>query len=83
MTGLLGVAHCGHPLLHLFGRDVLDVRPDVPLVPERVLDSAHAVAIELVLDGPLQFRSVDASNRRPVLIPDFADELRALGRGKK
>ena len=36
-----------HALFHLLGRDVLDVARDVPLVPERILELARAIAVEL------------------------------------
>jgi acetyl-CoA/propionyl-CoA carboxylase biotin carboxyl carrier protein len=38
-------------LLHLMGRDVLDVRGDVPHVTERILEASGAVTVELVLQG--------------------------------
>src|SRR6266540_3485289 len=49
-----GSTHAGHrrlAALHdLLGREVLLVRGDLPLVPERIRDLAEAVAPELVLD---------------------------------
>ncbi len=42
--------HLGHALLHLFRRDVLDVRRDVPTMSERVDELSRTVAVELVLD---------------------------------
>ena len=36
-------------LLHLLGWDVLDVRGDVPHVPEGILEASRAIAVELVL----------------------------------
>ena len=44
----------GGTALQLFGRNVLDVRGDVPDVPERVFDAARAVAVELIRDGSRQ-----------------------------
>lgn len=45
-----GAGHCGRgALLHFVWRDVFDVGGDIPLMAERVLKLAGAVAIELVL----------------------------------
>src|SRR5579859_351005 len=45
-------------LLHLLWRHVFLVRRDAPEMAERVTDKAGAVAIELVLDRSLDFRSL-------------------------
>src|SRR5205085_1051267 len=47
----------GGAALQLFGRNVLDVRGDVPDVPERVFHATSAVAVELILDGSRQLRA--------------------------
>src|SRR5215211_5351154 len=54
-SGRLGLAvQLGHPARHLLRRHVLHVRRDRPPMPEGVHDMAVAVAVELVLGGPLE-----------------------------
>src|ERR1051325_70877 len=53
-----GLPHLSvHAPLNLFGREVFDVRRDVPVVAEGVFDAARAVAVELILDGARQLRA--------------------------
>src|SRR5438552_2104006 len=42
-----------HALAHLVGRNVLDVRRQGPKMPERILEHAAAIAVELVPERPL------------------------------
>ncbi len=69
-----GSTHAGHrrlAALHdLLGREVLLVRGDLPLVPERIRDLAEAVAPELVLD-----RHRDRRARIDRLLNDLVDIL--------
>src|SRR5215470_4253047 len=47
-----GAGGCHGPLLHLLGRDVLDVRGDPPRVSVRVHDLSRTISVELVLNVP-------------------------------
>ena len=46
-----------HAQLELVFRYVLDMRRDVPAVPERIEQGAAAIAVKLVLDRPLLLRA--------------------------
>ena len=48
--------HFRGALLHLPGRDVLDMRRNVPHVAERIQQRPGAVAVELVLHRPQELR---------------------------
>ena len=53
--------HRGHPLRHLFGRNILAMGRYRPVVPERVCDGRHPVAPELI--GRLHLRRSSRSHR--------------------
>lgn len=44
--------HLAHALLHLLGREILDVGGDAPAMPVGIFELAAPVPVELVLDWP-------------------------------
>src|SRR5262245_30580251 len=74
-SALAGLAHRCDPARQLSRRHILLMSRYVPAVAERILDSAHAVTVELVLDGADQLPPRgDGLLHRGVHIRDIQDQ---------